>query len=137
MLNILTGAHTIKTPFFYTSSALYFSFMCYFWCIKMCSGVLMFLFVLFEYSSIRHLPSKSTSPIRRSLPVTGSWTRLMPTSITTAPSFTISAVIKRGTPVFIQMNNPNFWEIHSLFNTVHVLTKIVQNIFSKWIRCCV
>jgi len=46
-----------------------------------------------------HLPSKSTSPTRQSLPVTGSCMRLMPTSITAAPSFNISAVIKWGTPV--------------------------------------
>lgn len=34
----------------------------------------------------------------RSFPVFGSWMRFMPTSITAAPSFTISAVISPGTP---------------------------------------
>lgn len=48
---------------------------------------------LFDY-----LPSKSTSPMSRTLPVLGSWMRLMPTSMTAAPSFTMSAVISPGTP---------------------------------------
>lgn len=46
-----------------------------------------------------HLPSKSTSPMSRTLPVLGSWMRFMPTSMTAAPSFTMSAVISPGTPV--------------------------------------
>lgn len=45
-----------------------------------------------------HSPSKSTSPMSRTFPVLGSWTRLMPTSMTAAPSLTISAVISPGTP---------------------------------------
>lgn len=45
-----------------------------------------------------YLPSKSTSPISRSFPVFGSWMRFMPTSMTAAPSFTISAVMSPGTP---------------------------------------
>lgn len=45
-----------------------------------------------------HLPSKSTSPMRRIFPVLGSWTRFMPTSMTAAPSLTILAVISPGTP---------------------------------------
>lgn len=45
-----------------------------------------------------HLPSKSTSPMRRILPVLGSWMRFMPTSMTAAPSLTILAVISPGTP---------------------------------------
>lgn len=43
-------------------------------------------------------PSKSTSPMSRTFPVFGSWMRLMPTSMTAAPSFTMSAVIRPGIP---------------------------------------
>lgn len=45
-----------------------------------------------------HLPSKSTSPMRRIFPVLGSWMRFMPTSMTAAPSLTILAVMSPGTP---------------------------------------
>lgn len=45
-----------------------------------------------------NLPSKSTSPMSLSLPVFGSRTRFMPTSMTAAPSFTISAVMRPGMP---------------------------------------
>lgn len=52
-----------------------------------------------ERGSIRmSSPSKSTSPMSRTFPVFGSCMRLMPTSMTAAPSFTMSAVIRPGIP---------------------------------------
>ena len=44
-------------------------------------------------------PSKSTSPTTSRFPVSQSWTSLMPTSMTTASSFTMSAEIRPGIPV--------------------------------------
>lgn len=48
-----------------------------------------------------HWPSKSTSPTNLVFPVRGSWIWLMPTSITAAPSLTISVVINCGIPGII------------------------------------
>lgn len=50
------------------------------------------------------LPSKSTSPTRRDLAVTGSCTLVIPTSMTAAPSLIMSAVMRLGMPAGSRQN---------------------------------
>lgn len=66
---------------------------------KWCGGIKIFPLLRQSWQNVLLvLPSKSTSPMRRTFPVFWSRMRFMPTSITAAPFFTMSAVIRPGTP---------------------------------------
>lgn len=86
-------------------------------------------------------PSKSTSPMSRTFPVFGSWMRLMPTSMTAAPSFTMSAVIRPGIPArrAHRRQSPSLfcWWTQNIFKTIRhrrYQSQMKPDLF-LWILC--
>src|SRR5699024_2913355 len=76
-----------------------------------------------EYQEDLAIASEEMSPATLDLPVSGSVTRETPTSMSTAPSLTMSPVMMPGTPAAATMTSaPRVWEARSAVPVWHSVT---------------